>query len=130
MTMDRLALSRAIGLATPARLRDGGWGVRVCIDAPANQVRRDRLRGETVTVRSRGGKTWEAEIEACLWLGRGDEGGSVALCSTVQRRRESGGRRYEGHRSDYGGRCRGDGCGQPAEIDGYCRQCHFDEFDC
>ena len=75
--------------ATPYKLRSGDWGVRV----------RGTVRaGDTVTVRTRAGKTWTARIERVVWSGDG-----VALCATESRSRRSSGPRECGEH--HGGRC-------------------------
>jgi hypothetical protein len=55
-------------IATPAKLRNGSWGARVQGAATV---------GQTITIQTKGGKTWDATIEAVLWSGDG-----VSLCST------------------------------------------------
>lgn len=78
--------------ATPARLRDGSWGARV-----AGTV----CVGDTVTITTRAGKTWQARVERVVWTGEG-----VTLCATasasatVSRRRRRGARYCEGWGAD------------------------------
>ena len=63
---------------SPARLNDDSWGVRVVGEA---------TEGAAVQVRTRSGKTWQAEIEAVLWTGTDrNTGDKIALCRTVSDR--------------------------------------------
>ena len=57
--------------ATPYKLRNGAWGCKVA-GTPTT--------GEAVTITTKAGKTWTAEISRVLWTGNG-----VALCATAQR---------------------------------------------
>lgn len=54
----------------PTKLRDGTWGATV-----QGTVR----SGEMITVRSRGGKTWEAKVSRVVWQGNG-----VTIVGTVR----------------------------------------------
>lgn len=54
--------------ATPTKLRSGAWGAR---------VEGEPTVGDKVTITTRGGKSWEAEVSRVLWTGDG-----VALCAT------------------------------------------------
>lgn len=54
--------------ATPAKLRNGNWGARVTGRVSA---------GSVVTIKTRSGKTWDAQVERVLWTGDG-----VSLCAT------------------------------------------------
>lgn len=55
--------------ATPAKLKDGSWGVRVSA--------KDAKRGHPVKVTTKSGKSWYVEIAWVIW-----ENGDIALCST------------------------------------------------
>ena len=58
--------------ATPIKLKDGSWGVRVSGAVQA---------GDRVTVRSRSGKSWEVKISRVLWTGPDRNGsGQVSIC--------------------------------------------------
>ena len=60
---------------SPARLNDGGWGVRVIGNADA---------GKVVEVKTRSGKSWQSEIEVVLWTGTDNRTGkTVSLCRMV-----------------------------------------------
>jgi hypothetical protein len=48
--------------ATPTKLRSGAWGAKV-----AGTVR----AGETVTITTRGGKSWQARVSKVVWTGDG-----------------------------------------------------------
>lgn len=66
---------------SPTRLNDDSWGVRVAGEA---------TEGAAVQVRTRGGKTWMAEIEAVLWTGEDrNTGDKISLCRTVRDRKPS-----------------------------------------
>jgi hypothetical protein len=55
--------------ASPTKLRDGTWGARVT--GPAAE-------GDTITITTRAGKSWDAEVERVLWTGDG-----VSICATA-----------------------------------------------
>lgn len=59
--------------ATPARLRDNTWGAR---------VRGAATVGDTITITSSQGKTWQAEVAAIVWSGNDRRDGRVALVRT------------------------------------------------
>ena len=54
--------------ATPCKLRNGSWGART--SAPV-------AIGDTVTITTRGGKTWDARVTHVVWTGDG-----VAIVAT------------------------------------------------
>lgn len=111
--------------ATPAKLRSGNWGARV------QSITADE--GAIVSIETKAGKVWLAQITRVVWRGDG-----VTLCETRGIKTEANAtsptprtkRGSSARRPRSGGRCRGAGCGQAAVRDGMCRQCHFDEFDC
>lgn len=47
--------------ASPAKLRDGSWGARVPNQTPTV--------GAVITIRTAGGKTWDAEVAKVIWSG-------------------------------------------------------------
>lgn len=51
-------------IATPAKLKTGAWGARLASDKSA-----DDLTGATITIRTRAGKTWQAQVERVIWTG-------------------------------------------------------------
>jgi len=55
--------------ATPMKLRDGSWGAKV-----QGTVR----QGDTVTITTRGGKSWTAMVSRVVWSGDG-----VTICATA-----------------------------------------------
>ena len=55
-------------IATPAKLRDGSWGARVQGTVTA---------GQTVTIQTKAGKTWDAAVSGVVW-----SDGKVSLCTT------------------------------------------------
>jgi hypothetical protein len=55
--------------ASPTKLRSGSWGARV--NGPA-------AVGDIVTITTRGGKTWDAEVTKVVWTGEG-----VSVCATA-----------------------------------------------
>lgn len=78
--------------ASPTKLRSGAWGARV-----KGSVR----MGDTITIRTSSGKTWEAKITRVVWSGNG-----VSICATesLDRSPRRGYRPRRGY--DYcGGRC-------------------------
>lgn len=61
--------------ARPTKLRDGSWGARVPGKPDA---------GDIVTISTRSGKKWDAEIDSVLWTGKSKYGkGTESLCSLV-----------------------------------------------
>jgi|SRR5690606_19733291 len=97
--------------ATPYKLRSGEWGARV-IGRPAE--------GDTIRIRSNRGVEWDAIVDRIIWAG-GDAttGNAVALVSTKGVAKKLRG----------SGICKSVGCHSRAVREGYCSQCHFDEFD-
>ena len=83
--------------ATPRKLTDGSWGVRVTTPVTA---------GQPVTVKARSGKTWTATIDRVIWTGNG-----ISLCTT----RQTAPKRRSG-------KCREawNGCTRPTVRDGFC----------
>lgn len=59
--------------ASPTKLRNGSWGARV-----PGTVR----QGQTITIRTRAGKQWAAEVSRVLWTGADRSGQTVSLCAT------------------------------------------------
>jgi hypothetical protein len=95
--------------ATPAKLSTGAWGARVVGRADA---------GDSVTITSQGGKSWEASIERVVWTN-----GEVTLCATSSSARAA-----------TTGRCKGcvrgiKDASHHVAMGGYCGECAFDEFD-
>lgn len=84
--------------ASPAKLRNGDWGAKVSGPVQA---------GDTVTITTRSGKTWESEIADVLSSTDG-----ISLCTTVQRssRRSSRRRMGSGH-------------GAASPVPGYSKYC-------
>ena len=103
--------------ATPAKLRDGSWGAR---------VRGPVQAGDTVTITTSAGKTWQARVERVVWTGEG-----VTLCATSSLDRASTpapaatyGGRIEASRQAWGrARGMGSGHGQAAAVAGYPSYC-------
>lgn len=54
--------------ATPAKLKNGAWGAR---------VQGSVAEGDTVTITTRSGKSWEARVTSVVWSGSG-----VSICAT------------------------------------------------
>lgn len=100
---------RTVTTVSPAKLPDGSWGAASHTPVKA---------GETVRVVTRSGTAWDARISEVLPGGllRTVSAQSRPVGSAVATRR--------------GGRCRASGCHSAAVRDGYCKQCHFDEYDC
>lgn len=91
--------------ATPAKLRDGGWGARVTGSAS---------RGDIVQITTRSGKTWQATVTRVL-----SSGGAKTLCATesLDRRPPQGGTYRPRRGVDY--------CGYPCPVDGHrCTPAH------
>jgi hypothetical protein len=59
--------------ATPAKLRNGSWGAR--IEAPVKA-------GDTITITTRGGKSWQARVTKILWTG---DGASIVATESLDR---------------------------------------------
>lgn len=104
--------------ATPRKLRDGTWGV---------QTRGIPSIGDTVTVRTRAGKTWETTVADIVW-----SGDTEAICRT---RKGSASRSTES-RPRNNGRCSEQGCSNSSTKNaphcqasgGLCGYCAYDEF--
>ncbi len=77
--------------ASPTKLRDGSWGANV----PSDNV----SVGDIITVSTRSGKSWDAEITHILWIGNSKYGKhKVSICATksIERRpAQSSGGSYE-----------------------------------
>ena len=54
--------------ATPCKLRNGNWGAKTSSSIQA---------GDTVTITTRGGKSWDALVEHVVWTGDG-----ISICAT------------------------------------------------
>ena len=96
--------------ATPTKLRNGSWGARV--------QSTDVAEGDTVTVTTRAGKTWQATVERVLWTGDG-----VSVCATTSLDRSAS----ASSRNGVFGR---DYCGGPCPVSG--RRCTYNDpcHDC
>lgn len=55
--------------ASPTKLRSGNWGAKI----QGAKVR----EGDTVTITTRSGKSWDAEVVKVVWSGSG-----VSICAT------------------------------------------------
>jgi len=55
--------------ATPTKLRNGSWGAKTQSAVHA---------GDTVTITTRSGKSWDATVERVVWTN-----GSVSICATA-----------------------------------------------
>lgn len=62
--------------ATPAKLRNGSWGARI----ESRTVGGAAKAGDTITVRAKSGKTWQATVTRVLWTGGPDR--TVQLVAT------------------------------------------------
>lgn len=111
--------------ATPAKLNDGSWGAKVKSS--------DVAIGDSVTITTRGGKSWEAIVDAVFY--RQDDG---CLCRTRKSTGAKAGtslRKASAPRARTGGRCRScrgairDAAHHRA-MGGLCGGCAFDEYDC
>lgn len=94
--------------ASPTKLRSGEWGARV------NGTVRE---GDIVTITTRAGKTWDAEVVKVVWSGDG-----VAICATASlSRRPAPSRRHAAHTTH---------CGYPCPVTG--RKCTYNDpcHDC
>ena len=102
--MNELVIPRPEPLeASPARLKDGRWGV--CVTLRPGVLSED-LVGRAVKVRTRSGKKWTSVVDRVLWSGKrhwNDE--RVALCSTystkVQNRTKEPFSAKKGFHTDY-----------------------------
>lgn len=68
--------------ATPSKLRNGTWGATTT--TPVNP-------GETITIRSKAGKTWDATVTRVLWTD-----GQKCLVATAKPSAQRGGARGDG----------------------------------
>jgi len=96
--------------ATPAKLKSGAWGARV--EGAVN-------RGDTVTITTRAGKSWDARVTQVVWTGNGV---SIVATEGIDRPAASG-------RASYAGRSarRYCYCQRPLdEGDGECMQCGYE----
>lgn len=78
--------------ASPTKLRDGSWGVRVPGVA---------LRGQRIRIQTKSGKRWEAEVSRVVWTGGDRSGQTVSLCSTRSLDRPQTGRGYGRKHEDH-----------------------------
>ena len=69
---------------SPAKLRNGGWGVRIKLEQKFDPS------GHRVEITTKDGKSWVAKIDKVLWSGDQDDG-FVVLASTEQIPNESNG---------------------------------------
>jgi len=94
--------------ATPTKLRDGTWGARVRGTAAA---------GDTVTITTATGRSWDAQITRVVWSGEG-----VSICATSSLDRGASRRGM------------GPGHGRAAHVAGYAPYCTDNEscgcYDC
>ena len=67
--------------ASPMKLRNGSWGVRVKSENTND--------GEVVAVTTRAGKTWNARVTKVIWAGKGISICAVASQSYGERRRSN-----------------------------------------
>lgn len=81
--------------ATPAKLKSGAWGARV-----AGHVH----EGDTITMTTRSGKSWQATIARVLWTGDG-----VSICATASADSHYDANKFNGYGARRGGYVRGDG---------------------
>jgi hypothetical protein len=105
---------------SPTMLRDGSWGVRVFSGRVAV--------GSVVSVVARGGKSWDAIVSHIERLD-----GDTTIVATTRKPQAQGPTPQRAASSPahrHTGRCRAAGCRAPTVVQGYCRQCHFDEYDC
>ena len=89
--------------ATPAKLREGGWGARVQHDQDDSVG-----PGDWITVTTRDGMSWDATIETVLWTGKDDRRqesyARISLVTTSRvPRTEQGGSRSSGQACPYCG---------------------------
>lgn len=96
--------------ARPAKLRNGSWGARV-----EGTVR----EGDTVTITTSSGKSWQARVTKVLWTGEG-----VSLCATSSLDRPSGGR------SRGGCACPDDCCDRGCRCAPHCNCRGGNIYDC
>lgn len=103
--------------ASPAKLRNGSWGARV--KSETVEI------GDTVTITTRSGKSWDATVERVVWSGEG-----VSICAT-----QSVDRRSTPARSTRRDRGTWTGCSCGSREDGYgdlmpsprnCQSCRYD----
>lgn len=109
--------------ASPMKLRDGSWGARAA--SPDVEI------GQTVRIRTRAGKTWDAVVTRIQERSLFDRETHCATRSLDRAPRAP--RPVAASRSN--GRCRE--CGGPIRnaphhkaMGGLCGQCAFDEYDC
>ena len=95
--------------ATPTKLRSGNWGARL----KTSKVR----AGDTVTITTRAGKTWQAKVTKVVWSGNG---AAIVATESLDRPRHRTATRF--------------GAGQAAAVPGYSSYCTDDHncvcYDC
>ena len=96
--------------ATPCKLRTGAWGART---APEVQV------GDTVTITTRAGKSWDARVTKIVWTG--DDAAVVATESLD---------RPAPRKSRNGCSCDGDCCRPRCHCDAHCVCKGGNIYDC
>jgi hypothetical protein len=105
--------------ATPAMLRDKTWGARTVGSIPSV--------GDTLTVRTRDGRTFEKRVTRIEWSGRDNTTGDPASLCAVEATQPRKGTRSTTTRGDRGKRT-GCACGsiedQPRNSD--CASCRHD----
>lgn len=107
--------------AAPAKLRNGDWGAKVQSETIH--------AGDTITVTTRAGKSWDAQVTKVVWSGSG-----VSICAT-QRVAAQSRSTPSPKQSRQGGRCREcrgtiKNATHHRAMEGLCGHCAFDEFDC
>jgi hypothetical protein len=107
-------------IATPVKLSNGDWGAKAPDTVKA---------GDTVTIKTRAGKTWEAVIASIFTTGEKDAGEGFVLCATKAPGGKAKPRRASQQRS-YGGRRTGCQCGsvEGRIKDSDCWTCKHDAF--
>ncbi|MBN8737414.1 MAG: hypothetical protein J0H27_14265 [Xanthomonadales bacterium] len=59
----------------PAKLKEGGWGAHVNSDKVQH--------GDSVSLTTKAGKTWNAVVDRVVWTGTDSDGNACALCTLV-----------------------------------------------
>lgn len=71
--------------ASPSKLRSGEWGARVDGDVKP---------GDTITITTRSGKSWDATVSKVIWQGEGVTLVATGPGTTARTSRHTGRRRY------------------------------------
>ena len=99
--------------ASPTKLQSGAWGAKVQSETVQ--------AGDTVTITTRAGKSWDATISKVLWTGDG-----VSICATESNGSSSSRPRRRGRSCA----CDDDCCASGCRCDSHCNCQGGPIYDC